>query len=95
MHAPLRLSSASSMRGRLYASLTARAFNFLRSMQNLKEPSFLRTRTMGLAQGLLQRLIALYQASLLDASAPPCIGVGVSFDTYPLSGYSQSDRCGV
>ena len=58
MQAPFKLSKASSMRGMLYASLIVREFNFLRSMQNLKLPSFFLTNTTGLAHGLLERLIA-------------------------------------
>ena len=52
MQAPLRQSRDSSMWGRLYASLMVREFRCLRSIQNLKLPSFLRTRTTALAHGL-------------------------------------------
>ena len=51
--APFKQSSDSSIRGRLYVSLMVRLFNYWRSIQNLKPPSFFHTNTMGLAHGLV------------------------------------------
>ena len=58
MQAPLRQSRDSLMWGRLYASLMVREFRCLRSIQNLKLPSFLCTRTTALAHGLHEHRMA-------------------------------------
>ena len=58
MMAPFRQSKDSSILGRLHASLIILEFNLWRSMQNLKEPSFLHTKTTGIAHGLTDFHIA-------------------------------------
>ena len=50
--APCRQSNDSSIQRRLYASFIVLEFNFLRSMQNLNEPSFFLTNTTGLPKDL-------------------------------------------
>ena len=48
----------SSIRGSVYASLTVRLFNFLKSIQNLRLPSFFLTNTTLEEKGLCEGLIA-------------------------------------
>ena len=49
----MRLSKVSQILGRGWESFFVREFNLLKSIQNLKEPSFFGTSTTALHQGLL------------------------------------------
>ena len=54
----MRLSKVSQILGRGWESFFVREFNLLKSIQNLKEPSFFQTSTTALHQGLLLSQIA-------------------------------------
>ena len=56
--APYRQSNVPSILGHKYPSLTVQLFNFCRSRQSLRLPSFFLTRTIALAHGLKLFLIA-------------------------------------
>ena len=56
--APFKQSSVSSILGRPYASLIILVFKCPKSIQNLRLPSFLHTKTTALAQELSDHLIA-------------------------------------
>ena len=55
---PMRLSKVSQILGRGWESFFVREFSLLKSIQNLKEPSFFWTSTTALHQGLLLGRIA-------------------------------------
>ena len=56
--APSKQSNESSILGRLCASLIVQLLSFVKSVQNCRLSSFLRTSTTGLAQGLVDHCIA-------------------------------------
>ena len=66
MVAPSKQSKESSILGRLYASLIVLLLSFLRSIQNLRPPSFLQTRTTALAHGLADLANSSYLQHLLE-----------------------------
>ena len=59
MVAPSKQSKESSILGRVCTSLMVLLLSFLRSIQNLKLPSFFQTNTIGLAHGLVDHCMAL------------------------------------